>query len=470
MNQKIRTLAGYIAILLDIGIMLVAYSIANILRFNTPRAEHIISSADYVVLLWFVILAYIAVQLFFRTNIDFLTRDKAREAFLVLKQYIIVSLCVMAYFYIMKLGGDFSRLQLGYFFIISVVGTYIEHLLLKKVLQRKYMTTYAEKIVLITDSRHAANILDELKKITYLSVEYIALADKDMSGGNINGVPVIANIDNMEDVLKNIPVDGAFIHIPYSAIEITGQIMGWLDAMGIKIHLNLREYEYDFGKKQFTTIGKYGVLTYSNYEYEIRDVVIKRIMDICGGIVLFLCMCIALPFVAIGIAIQSPGPVLFKQTRIGRNGRRFEIYKFRSMYMDAEERKASLMKENEMDSDFMFKIKDDPRIFPVGKLIRKLSIDELPQAINIIKGDMSLVGTRPPTESEFEMYNSYHRRRVSIKPGLTGLWQVSGRSSITDFDEIVRLDCEYIDNWNLRLDFKIILKTVWVVLFGRGAE
>lgn len=138
--------------------------------------------------------------------------------------------------------------------------------------------------------------------------------------------------------------------------------------------------------------------------------------------------------------------------------------------MDAEERKASLMKENEMDSDFMFKIKDDPRIFPVGKLIRKLSIDELPQAINIIKGDMSLVGTRPPTESEFEMYNSYHRRRVSIKPGLTGLWQVSGRSSITDFDEIVRLDCEYIDNWNLRLDFKIILRTVWVVLFGRGAE
>lgn len=116
MNQKIRTLAGYIAILLDIGVMLVAYSIANILRFNTPRAEHIISSADYVVLLWFVILAYIAVQLFFRTNIDFLTRDKAREAFLVLKQYIIVSLCVMAYFYIMKLGGDFSRLQLGYFF------------------------------------------------------------------------------------------------------------------------------------------------------------------------------------------------------------------------------------------------------------------------------------------------------------------------------------------------------------------
>ena len=290
-----------------------------------------------------------------------------------------------------------------------------------------------------------------------------------MTGREIGGVPVIADMDNMEEIIKNLPVDGAFIYLPYKDAGNTEKIMGWLNAMGIKIYLNLREYGYDFGQKQFTSIGKYGVMVYSNYEYEIRDIVIKRIMDICGGIVLFIFMCIALPFVAIGIAIQSPGPVMFKQTRIGKNGRRFEIYKFRSMYMDAEERKASLMKENEMDSDFMFKIKDDPRIFPVGKLIRKLSIDELPQAINIIS-DMSLVGTRPPTESEFEMYKSYHRRRVSIKPGLTGLWQVSGRSSITDFDEIVKLDCEYIDNWNLRQDFKIILRTVWVVLFGRGAE
>ena len=202
----------------------------------------------------------------------------------------------------------------------------------------------------------------------------------------------------------------------------------------------------------------------------MRDVIIKRIMDIAAGLILFIAMCIAFPFVALGIMIQAPGPIFFKQTRIGKNGRRFDIYKFRSMYMDAEERKAELMKQNEMGSDFMFKMKDDPRIFPIGKLIRKLSIDELPQAINILRGDMSLVGTRPPTEKEFELYENYHRRRVSIKPGLTGMWQVSGRSSITDFDDIVKLDCEYIDNWNLRLDLKIIAKTVWVVLFGRGAE
>lgn len=331
------------------------------------------------------------------------------------------------------------------------------------------MTTYAEKVILITDSSHAGEILGEIKKITYLNIEYIALIDKNMSGKNIDGVLVAAGLDDMEEVLKRIPVDSAFIHIPYRFNETTGQIMGWLEAMGIKIHLNLWEYEYDFGKKQFTTIGKYGVLTYSNYEYDMRDVVIKRIMDICSGVVLFLCMCIVFPFVAVGIVLQSPEYILFKQTRIGKNGRRFEIYKFRSMYIDAEEKKAALMKKNEMCSDFIFKIKDDQG-YSLWKLIRKLSIDELPQAINILKGEMSLVGTRPPTESEFELYNSYHRRRVSIKPGLTGLWQVSGRSRVTDFDEIVRLDCEYIDNWNIRLDIKIIVRTIWVVLFGKGAE
>jgi len=469
MDQKIRTLSGYVAILLDIGVILLAYSIANVLRFSQVKiyAE---SNADYVVLLWFIIVAYIAVQLFFRTNIDFLTRDKAREAYLVLKQYVIVFCCVMTFLYLIKLGDYFSRLHMGYFFIFAIAGTYIEHLLLKYILQKVYMTTYAEKLVLVTESIYAGSILEELKKITYLSVEYIVLTDKDLEGRDIDGIPVIANMDNMEEVLKNIPLDGAFIHMPCSPGEDVKKIIEWLHAMGVKIHLNIPEYGYEFGQKQFGSMGIYGVLTYSNYEYVMRDIIIKRFMDICGGILLFIAMCVTLPFVAAGIMIQSPGPVFFKQTRIGKNGRRFQIYKFRSMYMDAEERKASLMEKNEMDSDFMFKIKDDPRIFPVGKVIRKLSIDELPQALNIIKGDMSLVGTRPPTEAEFEMYKSYHRRRVSIKPGLTGLWQVSGRSSITDFDEIVKLDCEYIDNWNLRLDIKIIIKTAWVVLFSKGAE
>ena len=199
------------------------------------------------------------------------------------------------------------------------------------------------------------------------------------------------------------------------------------------------------------------------------QIVIKRFMDICGGLVGMFFFGLAMLIFGPLIKIDSKGPILFKQQRIGKNGRVFEIYKFRSMYIDAEERKAELMEHNEMQGQ-MFKMKNDPRITRIGKILRKTSIDELPQFYNVLKGDMSLVGTRPPTVDEFNNYEPYQRKRISIKPGITGMWQVSGRSSITDFDDIVKLDCEYIDNWSVSKDIKILIKTVWVVLFGRGAE
>ncbi len=176
-----------------------------------------------------------------------------------------------------------------------------------------------------------------------------------------------------------------------------------------------------------------------------------------------------LPFVAAAIKLDSKGPVFFSQVRIGRNGRRFKIYKFRSMYIDAEERKKELEAENEMQG-LMFKMENDPRITKVGAFLRKTSIDELPQFYNVFKGDMSLVGTRPPTADEFEKYNQYYRRRISMTPGLTGMWQVSGRSDIDNFDDVVKYDLMYIDNWSLRLDIRILFQTVGVVLFGKGAK
>ena len=169
------------------------------------------------------------------------------------------------------------------------------------------------------------------------------------------------------------------------------------------------------------------------------------------------------------IKLESPGPLFFSQKRVGRNGRIFKIYKFRSMYADAEERKKELMEQNEMDG-LMFKMTDDPRITKIGKFIRKTSLDELPQFWNVLKGDMSLVGTRPPTVDEFEKYESHHKRRLSMKPGITGKWQVSGRSDIQDFEEVVKLDCEYIDEWSPFLDIQILFKTVGVVLTHKGAE
>ena len=166
---------------------------------------------------------------------------------------------------------------------------------------------------------------------------------------------------------------------------------------------------------------------------------------------------------------QSPGPVFFSQVRVGKNGRKFKLYKFRSMNVNAEEQKKELLEKNEMDG-LMFKMEDDPRVFPIGRVMRRYSIDELPQFMNVLRGDMSLVGTRPPTVEEFTQYELHHRARLGIKPGLTGMWQVSGRSNITDFEEVVKLDTKYISNWTLGLDVKILFKTLEVVIMGKGAQ
>jgi lipopolysaccharide/colanic/teichoic acid biosynthesis glycosyltransferase len=171
------------------------------------------------------------------------------------------------------------------------------------------------------------------------------------------------------------------------------------------------------------------------------------------------------PVLAILIKTTSAGPVFFRQVRVGKNGRRFIIYKFRSMAADAEAKKADLLDQNEL-SGAVFKMKNDPRITPVGKFIRKYSLDEFPQFINVLRGEMSMVGTRPPTPDEVMEYEKWHHRRISIKPGLTGLWQVSGRNAITDFDEIVKLDLKYIDSWSIWQDMVIIFKT-FLAIFNR---
>ena len=198
-------------------------------------------------------------------------------------------------------------------------------------------------------------------------------------------------------------------------------------------------------------------------------VLIKRMIDICGALVGMVITLIAGVILAPFLLLESPGPLIFKQKRVGVNGRIFDFYKFRSMYKDAEARKKDLMAQNEMEGP-MFKVENDPRVTKVGAFIRKTSIDELPQFWNVLKGDMSLVGTRPPTVDEYQQYSYYQKRRISFRPGITGLWQISGRSDIKDFDEVVKLDLEYIDNWSLLLDFKIMFKTILVVFRGSGAR
>lgn len=231
-------------------------------------------------------------------------------------------------------------------------------------------------------------------------------------------------------------------------------------------------------------VGNYTVLTTSINYASTRQLMLKRLMDIAGGLVGCIFTGIICIFVGPAIYIASPGPIFFAQERVGKNGKKFKMYKFRSMYMDAEERKAELMKDNKLGDGKMFKLDFDPRVIGnkilpdgthktgIGDFIRRTSLDEFPQFFNVLRGDMSIIGTRPPLISETNLYELHHRARLAIKPGITGMWQVSGRSDITDFEEVVRLDKEYITNWNIGLDtmasvFSRGLSMITVPIFTR---
>ena len=265
-------------------------------------------------------------------------------------------------------------------------------------------------------------------------------------------------------------VDDAFIL--QCGAPVGRDLVETLIDMGITVHVSTELLSDElWSNAEISAMGSYRVLTKGMKSVSVLEMAFKRLFDIVGGVIGCIVTAVLFIFVAPAICIRSPGPVFFSQERIGRGGKPFRIYKFRSMYPDAEQRKNELMEKNKSADGLTFKVDDDPRIIRgVGSFLRRSSIDEFPQFYNVLKGDMSLVGTRPPLREEWEKYDVHHRARLTVKPGITGLWQISGRSEITDFEEIVRLDREYIDNWNLKLDIKILLKTVVVVLTGRGAE
>ena len=287
---------------------------------------------------------------------------------------------------------------------------------------------------------------------------------------NYHGFPVFCGESAIEDFAQLNWVDEALFSIP-TGLPLPDKMIKNFGIMGITIHIKLARVADDSSNQIVEKLEGYTVLSTSINMVSAGQLIFKRTMDICGGLVGMLLTGIIFIFVAPIIYIKSPGPIFFKQVRIGKNGKKFNIYKFRSMYMDAEERKKELMAQNDIKDGMMFKMDNDPRIIKgIGNFIRDYSLDEFPQFWNVLIGDMSLVGTRPPTVDEWEKYEMHHRSRLAFKPGLTGMWQVSGRSDIKDFDDVVKLDLKYIDDWSLRQDVKILIQTVGVVLFGRGSR
>ncbi len=413
-----------------------------------------------------LIAAFVCAYLIYASDENFTSRNAYQELATVFRINIIIAGIIAAYQLLDKSSVDFPR---GLYVLTIIVNIFV--MLTVRQCVKFYLTKNyknSKRLLVITTSDRGDKIVDKyIGKDNWESRLYgIAIIDKDMKGHKVNGIPVVANIHDMMLYMKNEIVDEVYISVKQeNAIELSKIVMQ-LEDMGIVVHIKLETLDSfkDYDMK-LEKMGKTPVVTFANRFYDYRKLAIKRVIDIVSAIVGLLIMLICMIFVAPAIMIESPGPIFFKQKRVGKNGRYFYIYKFRSMYMDAEERKKELMAQNEM-SGLMFKMKDDPRITKVGKFIRKTSIDELPQFINVLKGDMSLVGTRPPTVNEFKQYEGHHKRRLSMKPGITGMWQAYGRKTVTDFEDIVSMDLEYIDNWSLMLDIKIILRTFISVFQG----
>lgn len=511
-------------LLIDIVCMLFAYVIATWVRYGFDQEKWI--GTSYGIVLVFMLLSYICIFQLYDTFAGFFKRGFLDEFGIVFRVNIILAAFAMSIFFILQRGQIYSRIFFCCFFFFNVCITYIGRQYLKVILLAYYKKSgSSKKVVILTTSERIDEIIDTMKSEQdwEYQVTGIVLVDKEVTGIKIAGIPVIASRKNVFEKLTQAVVDEVFISLPYAYnmegkrnryndsnqkdaflnqgeknknvrqenIDIQeGQniqkgtqegnpteekmfllenMIEEFESMGITVKLNIMAFGLRVHEKTLQQFGGYNVLTFTTKIFNPGAMVLKRLMDILGAIIGLAFTAIITVFIAPAILIESPGPLVFSQIRIGQNGRRFKIYKFRSMYKDAEERKKELADKNEMEG-LMFKMTDDPRVTKVGKFIRKTSIDELPQFLNVLKGDMSLVGTRPPTEDEFLQYETRHKRRLQLKPGITGLWQVSGRSDIENFEDVVKMDLEYIDNWSFWLDLKLLLRTVVVVIFRVGAK
>ena len=378
------------------------------------------------------------------------------------KSFILGMISTMAILFFFD-NDSFDRLFLTTYLLISYILLLASTFIFRKIYKNKAIEKAPRTIFLgDIDQYNKLNYYVEKTNLCYYTVGYVRTNKESLDG-------YIGYADDLEKLIRDNKIDLVFV---ISKMKNDSDIQRYIDIcmeMGVTVKVVMDVYQDKIAKSYVSSIGTYPVLTYHTISLNNSEKTIKRAMDIVGAIVGILIFGPLMLVAAIAIKCSSPGPVIFKQVRVGMNGRYFHIFKFRTMYVDAEERKKELMVDNEIEGGFMFKMKDDPRITKVGKILRKTSIDELPQFFNVLLGDMSLVGTRPPTVEEVELYSRNHWRRISIKPGITGMWQVSGRSKITSFDEIVNLDTKYIDEWSVKMDLKVLVKTVVVLLKREGA-
>ena len=407
-------------------------------------------------------------------NRGILNRGIYREGLKAFQETLFVLSGLILILFWFHMIDETKRLIFLYFSIVFCYLDYIARIIIKRYVFKVFnQSKFSQKVLIVTESENARNIIRNLDNSFDWTKQVVGIClDNCEEHKQIRKKKVVCSFDTLLSYVTKHSIDELFIFVSDDDLNKIKGSLSKIEESGVKVNISINFEMFDYLPNSFIRydkIGPYQCICVSRNNISYRARISKFLLDYLGGVVGFFIFLVAYIILAPLIKLDSKGPVLFKQQRVGRNGRIFNCYKFRSMVADAEEKKKCLMSKNEMNG-LMFKMENDPRITKLGRFIRKTSLDELPQFINVLKGDMSLVGTRPPTVDEFNKYESKHKARVSMVPGLTGLWQVSGRSNIKNFDDVVKLDMEYIDNWSIMLDIKIIFKTVFIVLFGKGAK
>ena len=463
--------------LLDICLTAAAFIGAYFVKSHllpAPFRGLIVGPGYHVVMLMIIIIWYVTFGMF-DLYASYRRKTLGQVLLKMVKAVSTGMLVLILCMYIFRIK-DVSRIMIGIFYLLDMGLLAFSKGLVYTVLSQYRQKGFNFRNILIIGSRQrAVDVIDAVGD--RLGAGYKVLGCLDVDKGKIgthvkNGIRVIGTISHLEKILVQEVVDELILAMPLKKIENADCYIALAEEIGVAVRIvpdwQIQKLGYKPGIASIQLEEFLGVpsMTLTTTPRKPAELLIKTVFDYVAGAVGFV---VALPvFAVISLAIRltSKGPVFFKQERSGLNGRRFQVYKFRTMVDNAEELRETLEAQNEMTGP-VFKMANDPRITAVGKILRKISLDELPQIINVLKGEMSLVGPRPPVPSEVEEYDLWQRRRLSMKPGITCIWQVNGRNKI-DFAQWMKMDLEYIDNWSLWLDFKLLLQTVPAVLMATG--
>ncbi|MCR5846576.1 MAG: sugar transferase [Lachnospiraceae bacterium] len=478
MYEKRKRIEQLLSLMLELTVVFVSLFIAYYLRYRQIFGIYNAFDQDWV--LYIFLASYLTVGLAHDWYRNMFRRGWFAEFRSIFVQGAVCMGIIIAFIYMLHRASEISRLVYGIFFAVNTLLIWAERLLFKAYMFKVYKSgRNCSKLLLIVPSDNAFNVIEHIINYREWNRKIIGIALTDDITGNkevnceetIHGYPVVCGGKNLIEYATHNEIDEVFIYD--NALDSTDTLTNWvaeLQYMGIVVNVCISSFDIiDSGKKTLNRVGKYATVEYARNIFSVRQMALKKALDITGSLVGLFITGLIFPFVALAIKLDSKGPVIFKQNRVGRNGRIFKMYKFRSMLNDAEEQQDLVKDSNQMDG-LMFKSDSDPRVTRVGKFLRKTSLDEFPQFFNVLKGDMSLVGTRPPTVQEYEQYSPKHKCRLCMTPGITGMWQVSGRSEITDFEEVIRLDMDYIDGWTIWKDIKILFLTVFTVIMRKGAK